>query len=323
MSKVRRLIFRLPVWRVVLFILLLIAGLIILTEMTLRVAGGILYRPIRAEVARLEKPRPNTFRILCSGDSHTYGMDAPADLSYPRQLGNLLNSRSLKTGYQVVNGGVPGFNSSQALRQIKETLEKPESRPDLVIVCAGKNNDHNFQEARFWREETLKTQPIRAQVRELLERSKTYQLGKITVYNLQRSLGSDHDLQYSSLIKDDEFLTRWLIQDYGEMIETVRQKNVHILFLNYFLACRSVDDALQSTAKKYGVGFVDVRSFRQPFGLTMKLVGDTLHPNEKGYAAIARFVADALMENGLIPDSPKYAAPFSTQPEVPPTGAGQ
>ena len=55
-------------------------------------------------------------------------------------------------------------------------------------------------------------------------------------------------------------------------------------------------------------------------GIGRDLTGPTGHPNEKGYAAIARFIHEALIENGMIPDSPHYRptidVPIHSDPTV-------
>jgi lysophospholipase L1-like esterase len=69
--------------------------------------------------------------VLAFGDSITAGTGAdPAD-SYPAQLAAL-------TGWNVVNGGVPGDTSAQAFSRLPMLLA--EHRPALVIVSIGGND---------------------------------------------------------------------------------------------------------------------------------------------------------------------------------------
>ena len=89
----------------------------------------------------LTPPRPTVVaparqRVLCVGDSYTYGIGAPQGESYPDHLRRLLGD-----GWAVVNEGWPGANSSMMAERLPAWLS--EARPDVVIVMAGMNNQHN------------------------------------------------------------------------------------------------------------------------------------------------------------------------------------
>ena len=73
---------------------------------------------------------PNTFRILVLGDSVTFGHGAVHD--YPSLLEAMLKQWKPDTDWQVWNLGVPGYNTSQELAQLREL--GPAYQPDLVIV---------------------------------------------------------------------------------------------------------------------------------------------------------------------------------------------
>lgn len=69
--------------------------------------------------------------VLALGDSITYGTGAPPAAAYPAVLASL-------TGWNVVNAGVPGHTSAQALQRLPGLLA--EHRPALVIVSIGGND---------------------------------------------------------------------------------------------------------------------------------------------------------------------------------------
>jgi len=69
--------------------------------------------------------------VLALGDSITHGTGAAPDTAYPAQLARL-------TGWDVVNAGVPGDTTLQALERLPRLLA--EHRPALVIVSAGGND---------------------------------------------------------------------------------------------------------------------------------------------------------------------------------------
>jgi acyl-CoA thioesterase I len=88
-------------------------------------------------VACSKKPAAPTQRlaagakVLALGDSITQGMGAPPDAAYPAVLASL-------TGLNVINGGVSGDVSAQALERLPALLA--EHQPALVIVSIGGND---------------------------------------------------------------------------------------------------------------------------------------------------------------------------------------
>ena len=77
------------------------------------------------------RPIAQGSNVLALGDSLTSGVGADAATAYPAVLQEL-------TGWQVVNGGVSGDTSAQALTRLPTLLEQ--HRPALVIVGIGGND---------------------------------------------------------------------------------------------------------------------------------------------------------------------------------------
>ena len=69
--------------------------------------------------------------VLALGGSLTSGVGAAADTAYPAELARL-------TGWKVVNGGVSGDTSAQALARLPGLLQQ--HQPALVIVSIGGND---------------------------------------------------------------------------------------------------------------------------------------------------------------------------------------
>ena len=76
------------------------------------------------------QPVPPGSTVLALGDSLTFGTGASAETCYPTVLAGL-------TGWNVVNAGVPGDTSAQALARLPALLA--EHQPKLVIVSIGGN----------------------------------------------------------------------------------------------------------------------------------------------------------------------------------------
>jgi len=76
-------------------------------------------------------PPPGTVRVLCLGDSPTFGKGVAFGETYPKQLERLVNA-SGRGHYEVINGGVSAYDTWQEvayLRDVGSTFA-----PHLVIV---------------------------------------------------------------------------------------------------------------------------------------------------------------------------------------------
>lgn len=76
-------------------------------------------------------PLNQNAKILSFGDSLTFGTGAKPEQSYPKILEKITNR-------QVINKGVPGELSAQAVKRFLTVLE--ETQPDLIILCHGGND---------------------------------------------------------------------------------------------------------------------------------------------------------------------------------------
>jgi len=82
---------------------------------------------------------PGRFRIVTMGDSTTFGAGASTNAStYPAQLEKLLRHAFPKLNCEVINAGIPGYNSLQVLILLE--TEILELKPDLVIIFIGWND---------------------------------------------------------------------------------------------------------------------------------------------------------------------------------------
>ncbi|MFN7695032.1 MAG: GDSL-type esterase/lipase family protein [Burkholderiales bacterium] len=102
-----------------------------------RLGGWLAAAPLTAGLMACSRPPvkgervPPGAPVLALGDSLTYGTGATAGTAYPAVLAGL-------TGWQVVNAGVPGHVSAQALERLPGLLN--EHRPALVLLGIGGND---------------------------------------------------------------------------------------------------------------------------------------------------------------------------------------
>jgi len=83
----------------------------------------------------------DSYRILCIGDSNTYGLYLPAADAWPAQLQRRLDAELGAGHAQVISLAFPGSPSSRLAENIHSMMRSFE--PDLVIALAGMN-DHLY-----------------------------------------------------------------------------------------------------------------------------------------------------------------------------------
>jgi len=76
-----------------------------------------------------------SFTIICLGDSNTFGWDVDAEWAYPAQLAGLLRTQLRIPDVQVVNAGIPGYTSRQALAYLSRELLA--LHPEVVSFAFG------------------------------------------------------------------------------------------------------------------------------------------------------------------------------------------
>ncbi len=81
------------------------------------------------------EPRPrqaNTFRIVCLGDSFTWGFGVRTSETFAARLESILTEKYPALDVQVLNAGVPGYGTADQLHFLESRSEILD--PDLVLV---------------------------------------------------------------------------------------------------------------------------------------------------------------------------------------------
>lgn len=126
--------------KILLILFGLIAGLVLL-EASLNIISNKYAKPgiINPEN---KIPQNNEYRILCAGDSFTYGVGAGFDHSYPAYLEKFLSQKISNKKITVFNFGIPGTNTTCILRKFKNDILQ--TQPQCVILMAGLNDLKHF-----------------------------------------------------------------------------------------------------------------------------------------------------------------------------------
>ena len=88
-------------------------------------------RGLRDRDVTYERP-PSVFRILCLGDSVTFGWGIPTEETFPKQLEGLLNRDGSDRAFEVINAGVGGYNAVQEAAFYRAEASRYET--DLVLL---------------------------------------------------------------------------------------------------------------------------------------------------------------------------------------------
>jgi lysophospholipase L1-like esterase len=97
-----------------------------------RIAYHINRYGLRGPDVALEKG-PGTFRVLCLGDSITFGEGVRYEDTYPARLEELLSSRMTGKSVEVINAGVQAYGTRQSVDLFRSRARSFE--PDVVILA--------------------------------------------------------------------------------------------------------------------------------------------------------------------------------------------
>ena len=222
-------------------------------------ARGVYLKPVRINNRGFRGPdfqvekRPGSFRIVCLGDSTTFGWSVADDETYPAQLSTALKKNHPGCDIEVINLGVTGYTSFQG-RQLFLSLGQ-KLKPDLVIASFGMNDRYPalLSDAEHFSVGTW--QPSRVDL--LLRRLQIYKLLKAgVVYTQRRRQGLSLDPKtYIPKLK-----RKVSESDYRANLETINDQcgktGCGLIILNDDFPSLPTDqsfDVLKQAAQKSGV----------------------------------------------------------------------
>jgi len=295
------------------------------------------------------KQKPGgTLRIVCLGDSRTFGiwMDKGGfryDNDYPALLERSLHGREGAVRVEVINAGVIGYTSSQGLAQL-ETLVLP-LQPDIITVAFG-FNDHNLE----WNASLAAHEPHNPFAREsfyLASQSSWFQLGK-AAYDAVAGRGVWGEVPLLSQRRVDPETYRYNLR---RLAEVGGNHGIHVLFVSQALRPIEMGESAQpfpgappdKTGLYHLLGVKDLgelhqldRSYREVLSQVAEEEGvplanaslafterqellfgpyDLVHCNTAGAQVIAETIRQKLVELGwLLPPEDLRRASASTPP---------
>jgi hypothetical protein len=303
-------------------------------------------RPEARVAARLA-PEPGERRILCIGDSHTYGSHLPAEEAYPGQLQRMLE-RVAGNPWRVVNLGFPGQNSAQVRLGLARNIAL--YRPELVLVLVGANNTWSSAEGHLW--DHPHSEPPAPIATSLLERSRAWNLFGMVRHRLRLYFGGQHEaleldraagvlpgtsggergggiappvlLEFEEgMLNPLDVVRRTLFLDLDRMRELCAQHGAELVLAEYPVALvsthRSVNRYLREYAAERGVPFVPLTARMVPlgeaYGFPMLWFEDH-HCKADANFEVARQFLFTLMDRGLVEETPELRAVESFEKRV-------
>ena len=269
---------------------------------------------------RVEVPGQRVFgrtRIVCIGDSHTFGLWVDPQLSYPVQLQKILDESAGPGRFEVFNLGVPGTPSGSFRFRLHEVLDTFE--PDIVIALLGVNNLLRDPD-----DPADTTDPVYARLlRALKQSSRLYGLYRYVARGWQTPpvavrpeflpqdpvqtgilrLG-DRGIEVKSQWQHKNFRERYyskerLIEDLDWMNAACRDRGIQFVAMTYLSKEHlygEINTTIRAAAEHHlslidnELGQADVRP---------GLFFPDQHPRAAGYSIMARHVADFLLRAGV------------------------
>jgi lysophospholipase L1-like esterase len=253
----------------------------------------------------IERKEPGTFRIVCLGDSVTFGYrvpviwaDKPNDykrdwLPYPMLLERALRASNPGRKIEVIAYAVPGYTSYQGLLWLRRDIAWLE--PDVVTACFGWNDVG-------WRAQTdrelMPDDWAHLTYRRIISNSQA--LSHLTLWmQRRRAVKEKPKPSVTPRVPAEEFA--------ANMIEIARLSESHgartVLVGTVYrdavtnpteaARVKAARDALRNAANSQGVPYLEIPELTETnYPATQNLFGELIHPNNEGH----RLMANALLK---------------------------
>lgn len=259
---------------------------------------------------------PGVFRIVCLGDSVTFGYrvppvwpDKPTEydrswLPYPMLLEKQLRAANPGKSIEVITMAVPGYTSHQGLAWLKRDLETLE--PDLLTVSFGWN-DVSFSEAAD--HETVRTGWLPVTTRWFIDHSQAF--AHVTRWLRSRKQNNQARPAPRARVSQQDYLANML-----ETTKLARAGGAKVVviaapyrdsFTNPGEArlMNSYRTALRTQVQALEVPFLEIRELTEAaYPSNEGWFGELIHPNHMGHRLMAsellKLIAREKLANGLV-----------------------
>ena len=180
-------------------------------------------------------------RVVCLGDSSTFGWDIKEDEAYPKIIEKFIHEKLPSHKVEVLNFGIPGYSSWQGRLFLAQRVW--EFEPDILVVAYGRNDelDTAFAPTKDGINRTDKelmpddeTSMERAN-NHILARIKTLPIYRYLLTKLAKYPGSKTDVKQTWGDKNDKTKRRATADQYQENLRWIiakgKKRNVPVILL--------------------------------------------------------------------------------------------
>jgi lysophospholipase L1-like esterase len=288
---------------------------VLVAEAGLQIAASFMQRSTRAQMPVAWVT--GNVRVLCLGDSNTYGLWLERSQAYPQQLEALWNERIDTPKLEVLNAGVPGTNSSRLVRELPQMLET--FAPDVLVVMVGANDFWTLPvptgdepsaqpQAGF-----LKRHSILYRLYYLFQRGRLSKPELVRDPNAEITGAGQHRLRVGDRDIEMGFArarlglegdSAGLRRNLQRMVELTRGAGSSLYLMTYpsrrpFYA--SASQAIAAVAVETGTPLVDLSKLFEPICPQVECPQVLLqdgHPNASGYRTVAEALLERLASRG-------------------------
>ncbi len=263
---------------------------------------------------------PDLTRIICVGNSCTFGWKVNLEQTYPKILEKLLNQNLPQPKFEVIDAGMTGYSTFQGLRFLKREILG--FHPDIIIFSYGWND--MCPSEREDKDQKFPPQWI-LNLDDFLSRSRFYSFLKFEIMNLLKSNQPQDEkkLVYRVSIKDYQ-------ENLKELEKIAQGSGIKVFFLSIpvssakvflgpgktskpHIANKHYNKALRETTSEIGVPLIDVALlFEDRSDLYDKGREEYIHYNAKGHQVVAEAIYKYFQEEGIAQPGNPGSSPQST-----------
>lgn len=275
----------------------------------------------------LQPKQPGSIRIVCLGDSVTFGYRAPVVwpdkpteydpewLPYPMLLEKQLRAANPNRNIEVITMAVPGYTSHQGLAWLRRDINR--LNPDLLTVSFGWN-DASVSDVPD--REAIRTNWSAVCVRWLIDRSQAFahatrwlrarETAKLQTRDLNKpQVPPQRKARPAARVSQQEYL-----DNMAAIEQFARQRGAGVIVIAAPYRDHSPDApeadlmlqyrlALGATMRQRGIPFLELRELTEDaYPANEGWFGERIHPNHMGHRLMAAALLKLIGSNHMLPE---------------------